>query len=219
MTQPVRRPVVPLPARQRHLLHHRRRYDTFNAMANLGIDRGWRRELVRATHISRARACSTWREHRRRSVRCANLGHPSESSPPTASPRSSPSPSRRLSTIRQRCRSSLLYRRRAGPAFRRDFDVGTVALGCATRRSKKNFAEVLRVLKPGGRYIVLEFSSPNRPLARCRHDAYLRHAIPAIGGALTGDRDGSSISTLDPAVPAQAELAAELRRTGFTTIS
>ena len=85
---------------------------------------------------------------------------------------------------------------------------------------EKNFAEVLRVLKPGGRYIILEFSRPNFAPWRGVYHVYLRHAIPAIGGALTGDRDG--FVYLNDSIrqfPAQAELAAELRRTGFTTIS
>ena len=55
------------------------RYDTFNAMASLGIDRGWRRELVRAAHISPSSrvldlACGTGDV----AFAVANLGHPAE---------------------------------------------------------------------------------------------------------------------------------------------
>ena len=101
------------------------------------------------------------------------------------------------------------------------FDVVTVAFGVRNFPDReKNFAEVLRVLRPGGRYIILEFSRPGFAPWRGVYHVYLRHAIPAIGGAMTGDRDG--FVYLNDSIrqfPAQPQLAAELRRAGFTTIS
>ena len=49
--------------------------------------------------------------------------------------------------------------------------------------------EARRVLKPGGRFICLEFSRPTNSLIRAAYDAWSFNAIPAIGKAVTGDRD------------------------------
>lgn len=49
--------------------------------------------------------------------------------------------------------------------------------------------EIRRVLKPGGRFLCLEFSRPNASAIRAAYDAWSFNAIPAIGKAVTGDRD------------------------------
>ena len=50
-------------------------------------------------------------------------------------------------------------------------------------------AEARRVLKPGGRFLCLEFSRPTASAVRAAYDAWSFNAIPAIGKAVTGDRD------------------------------
>ncbi|MFM1920838.1 MAG: hypothetical protein RLZZ303_2472 [Candidatus Hydrogenedentota bacterium] len=47
--------------------------------------------------------------------------------------------------------------------------------------------EMLRVLRPGGRALILEFSIPGSPLIRVPYLFYFRHILPLIGGALSGD--------------------------------
>jgi demethylmenaquinone methyltransferase/2-methoxy-6-polyprenyl-1,4-benzoquinol methylase len=49
--------------------------------------------------------------------------------------------------------------------------------------------EARRVLKPGGRYLCLEFSRPTGRALQKAYDAYSFAAIPAIGGLVAGDRD------------------------------
>jgi demethylmenaquinone methyltransferase/2-methoxy-6-polyprenyl-1,4-benzoquinol methylase len=49
--------------------------------------------------------------------------------------------------------------------------------------------EARRVLKPGGRFLCLEFSRPTASAIRAAYDAWSFNAIPAIGKAVTGDRD------------------------------
>ena len=49
--------------------------------------------------------------------------------------------------------------------------------------------EARRVLKPGGRFLCLEFSRPTASAIRSAYDAWSFNAIPAIGKAVTGDRD------------------------------
>ncbi len=53
----------------------------------------------------------------------------------------------------------------------------------------KGLAELARVVRPGGRVIVLEFGQPSGRVFGALYDLYTRHVMPRIGGALTGDRD------------------------------
>lgn len=48
-------------------------------------------------------------------------------------------------------------------------------------------AEMLRVLRPGGRALILETSRPESPLARLGHRWYLRGVLPILGGLVSGD--------------------------------
>ncbi len=50
-------------------------------------------------------------------------------------------------------------------------------------------AEAYRVLKPGGRFLCLEFSNVEMPLLDRLYDAYSFNAIPALGHLVTGDAE------------------------------
>ena len=53
----------------------------------------------------------------------------------------------------------------------------------------KALAEARRVLRPGGRFLCLEFSRPVAQALRAAYDAYSFKVIPAIGERVTGERD------------------------------
>ena len=77
-------------------------------------------------------------------------------------------------------------------------------------------AEARRVLKPGGRFLCLEFSRPATAALRAAYDAYSFKAIPAIGALVARDRDAyqylvESIRRF----PDQAALAAMMRDAGL----
>lgn len=70
------------------------------------------------------------------------------------------------------------------------FDCITIAFGLRNVTDKDAALRSLtRVLKPGGRLLVLEFSKPNNPVFSKLYDAYSFSLLPAIGKLVTGDAD------------------------------
>lgn len=48
------------------------------------------------------------------------------------------------------------------------------------------FHEILRVLKPGARFVVLEFSTPRSALVRWTYELYSRRVLPLVGALISG---------------------------------
>jgi demethylmenaquinone methyltransferase/2-methoxy-6-polyprenyl-1,4-benzoquinol methylase len=70
------------------------------------------------------------------------------------------------------------------------FDAATIAFGLRNlAHPEKGLSEMRRVLRPGGRMVVLEFLRPPPGPAGKTYELYLRHALPRLGGWLTGDRE------------------------------
>ncbi|MEM8537403.1 MAG: bifunctional demethylmenaquinone methyltransferase/2-methoxy-6-polyprenyl-1,4-benzoquinol methylase UbiE [Pseudomonadota bacterium] len=70
------------------------------------------------------------------------------------------------------------------------FDVYTISFGIRNvTRPAEALAEAYRVLKPGGRLMVLEFSQIPNPMMQAAYDAYSFNVIPRMGQVITGDRD------------------------------
>jgi demethylmenaquinone methyltransferase/2-methoxy-6-polyprenyl-1,4-benzoquinol methylase len=68
------------------------------------------------------------------------------------------------------------------------FDALTISFGLRNMESwLAGLAEMVRVLKPGGHLLVLEFSLPQPPL-RGIYGAYLRRVVPLFAGLITGER-------------------------------
>ena len=70
------------------------------------------------------------------------------------------------------------------------FDVVTMAFGLRNVTHKdRALASIFRVLKPGGRLLVLEFSKPVLPLLSKVYDAYSFHVMPIMGQIVANDKD------------------------------
>jgi demethylmenaquinone methyltransferase/2-methoxy-6-polyprenyl-1,4-benzoquinol methylase len=70
------------------------------------------------------------------------------------------------------------------------FDAITVAFGVRNFENlEKGLKEMLRVLKPGGRLVVLEFSQPRTPGIRQFYDLYLRLVAPNVGKMVSSSRE------------------------------
>lgn len=69
------------------------------------------------------------------------------------------------------------------------FDRVTCAFGIRNFEHKeKGLSEFLRVLRPGGKAVILELSVPRCRVVRWGYDLYFTHLLPRIGGAVSGDK-------------------------------
>jgi demethylmenaquinone methyltransferase / 2-methoxy-6-polyprenyl-1,4-benzoquinol methylase len=70
------------------------------------------------------------------------------------------------------------------------FDGITVAFGVRNFQNlEKGLAEMFRVLKPGGKLVILEFSRPNKGLFLPIYKFYLRFVAPRIGKVISGNEE------------------------------
>lgn len=71
-----------------------------------------------------------------------------------------------------------------------EYDYYTIAFGIRNVTNiDKALKEAYRVLKPGGRFMCLEFSNVDNPLFKKIYDFYSFKIIPELGGRLAGDKD------------------------------
>jgi demethylmenaquinone methyltransferase / 2-methoxy-6-polyprenyl-1,4-benzoquinol methylase len=70
------------------------------------------------------------------------------------------------------------------------FDAVTVAFGVRNfQHLEKGLSEILRVLKPGGKLVVLEFSKPKTPGVKSFYDLYMKVITPNVGKLFSKNRN------------------------------
>ena len=192
-------------------------YDAFNHLTSMGIDKSWRRKALSLAKgpsvldvacgtgdfaIAAAKAKPEWNvtgidlsagmlEVMARKVEAEGLGG-------------------RVRSVQGDCTAS---------AFADcTFDSVTVAFGVRNFEDReKGLREILRVLKPGGRFVMLELGVPSWQPARWLYGLYFRHIMPLIGGRMS--RNKAAYRYLPASVlafPGKKEWLATMERCGFT---
>lgn len=108
------------------------------------------------------------------------------------------------------------------PVADQSVDVVSIAFGIRNVADPEAAAgEFHRVLRPGGRLCILEFSLPTNPILRGGYNLYFRHVMPRTATLLSGDRSGAyrylpnSVNTF----LGRAEMADLLESAGFSAVT
>ncbi len=100
------------------------------------------------------------------------------------------------------------------------FDTVTVAFGVRNFEDReKALKEVLRVLRPGGRFVMLELGIPSNPVVRAAYKFYFTRIMPAVGAGISKDKAAYRYlpaSVLD--FPKPEDWMATMQKAGFAQV-
>ena len=197
------------------------RYDLINDLQSAGLHRLWKRRLVRLAQVPEGGAvldlcCGTGdivRSLARAYPRAAKLVGLDFAGPML-----------RIAAARRRTGDGRIAYLRADalriPAADASFDRVTISYGLRNVADiDACLVEVRRVLRSGGRFLILEFGKPPNPVIARLYFAYLRAAVPVFGRIFFGDPDthGYIYDSL-LRFPSQQGMADRLSASGFTRV-
>lgn len=167
------------------------RYDALNHLLSLGIDRLWRRRLVRQlAQANPQRVLDV-------ATGTADLAIALARRVPQAQIEGVDIAEAMLGVGRQKLQREGFAQRvnlqcasaMALPFADAHFDAAMVAFGVRNfERLEQGLAEMARVVRPGGRLLVLEFSMPRYVPFRQLYTFYFRRVLPVLGGIVSGHR-------------------------------
>ena len=96
------------------------------------------------------------------------------------------------------------------------FDVASISFGIRNvENPRQGLAEMARVLKPGGRVMVLEFGQANFPVFSQIYNFYSEKVLPKLGGLVTGQKEAYEyLQKSSAAFPCREEFLAMMESTG-----
>lgn len=168
-------------------------YDKLNHILSFGTDRSWRKKALKEIIVRDARqeildiACGTGD---------FSIEMATHSNPETVITGLDLSEGM-LSVMRDKVERSGLADRIAiqkGNCEKMVFDDNSfdrVTIGFGIRNfehREKALEEILRVLRPSGRLVILELSVPSIPVIKSLYKSYFLHVLPFIGGVISGDK-------------------------------
>ena len=157
-----------------------RTYDRLNRVMTLGLDRRWRKHAVTELHGNVLDvACGTGdmvQELQKRG--CLVTGVDLSEEMLTIAKSKAPTATYMIADAEHL-------------PFENDcFDAVTCAFGVRNFvHLEQGLGEMLRVLKPGGRMVILELATPDSPLLRPFYNLYTKHIIPWLGSRIAGNRE------------------------------
>jgi len=157
-----------------------RTYDRLNRVMTLGLDRRWRKRAVHGLHGNVLDvACGTG------DMVVELMKHGCEVTGIDLS-------EEMLAIARQKVPSAAVRvaNAEALPFADGEFDAVTCAFGVRNFvHLEAGLREMLRVLKPGGKLVILELATPDSPLIKSFYRLYARRVIPWLGSRLAGNRE------------------------------
>ena len=101
------------------------------------------------------------------------------------------------------------------------FDYYTIAFGIRNMVSIENaLAEALRVLKPTGKFLCLEFSKVQNDIVKPLYDFYTFNVIPKIGNCVAGNQDAYRyLAESIRLFPDQEDFKTMIQKIGFTNVA
>ena len=197
-------------------------YDRLNHILSLNIDKSWRRKAVKeiADTVEPLNildeACGT----------CDFTIEIVKGAPQGSKVTGIDLSEGMLQIGREKCRKEgITAELQTGDCEAMPYDEGTfdrigVAFGVRNFENlPKGLTEMLRVLKPGGKLVILELSIPRNPIIRWGYKLYFLKILPAIGGWVSGNR--SAYEYLPSSVlrfPAPEKFMEMMQEAGFEQV-